>query len=138
MLKTLLSLLPLAHISFLFTSSACTVLCFLSLPYRISHWKSLYMPKKYLDTSDTRHKRLSERKACSSLFLGTNNKGALPSMVEFKLWLVLRHRGCYRCSFVHLIIEYVFNNRKELNRARHNTAVLMLINVWVTEIKEKS
>lgn len=52
-------LLPLAHISFLFTSSA--LLCFfLSPTCRFSQEKSLYMPKKYLDTSNMRLKHLSE------------------------------------------------------------------------------
>lgn len=43
-----LSLAHLAHISFLFTSLPCTSLCFVYLPYRISHKKSLYMPKNTL------------------------------------------------------------------------------------------
>lgn len=78
MLKTLLSLLPPAHISFLFTSSACTLLCFLSLPYGISHWKSLYMPKKVPWHQQYETQELERRRACSSLFLGTNKQAAVP------------------------------------------------------------
>lgn len=72
---------------------------------------------------------LGRRKTHASLFLGTNNEAAHPSMAECKLWLVLRHSGCYRCSFLHLVIDFVFNKERELKRTRPNTAVLMLINM---------
>lgn len=119
---------PLSHFSFLFTSSALYLAMFLSLPHRISHKKSLYMPEKYIDTSSKRLRHLSERMLVPPLFLGTNNLAAHLSLVEFKLRLVTHQSGCYRCSFIHLLIDFVFDKEQKLNRSRPNTAALMLIN----------
>ncbi len=70
---------------------------------------------------------LERRKARSSLFLGTNNEAAHPRMVVCELRFCVN--GCYRCSFIRVVIDFVFNKERELNRAWPNTAVLMLINV---------
>lgn len=90
MLKTRLSPFPpslplvqLTHISFLFISSPCTLLCFFFC-CNISGKKSLYMPKtkknkKYPDT-----RALERKKVCSSLFLGTNNRVPLPWRASLK------------------------------------------------------
>ncbi len=79
--------------------------------------------------------KLERRKAGFLLFffLGTNNKAAQRSMAECKLQLVLFRYSCYRCSLIHLVIDYVFNEEGELNRIRPNTAVLTLINVGVRD-----
>lgn len=49
-----------------------------------------------------------------------------------------RHYGCYSCSFIHVVIDFVFDKGRELNGASPNTAVLMLINVGNGDQRKKS
>lgn len=135
--STLFFFQPLSHISFLFTSLPCTLLCFLFLPHRISHKKSLYMPKNTLTLaiwdSSTWAKEGSlflifRNKQLCSFSLACICKAAYPSAVECELRLVVHHNGCYSHSFI-CGIRLLFHKEKELNGAGPNTAVLMLINV---------
>lgn len=108
-------LLPLAHISFLFTSSA--LLCFFFVSdVQIQSGEIFVHAKKVPWHQQYETQALERRKACSSLFLGTNNKATQLSIAQCEQRLVLHHNGCYRCSFLHPIIA--LNKEGELNRAQ--------------------